>query len=249
MIKGIYQAAAGLLAESKAHEVRANNLANVSTVGYKKDTPFFKLLVAADGNGGVDGAKDPQDASCVSIGGTAIDFSQGGLRHTGNPLDLTIEGSGFFAVQMPNQEAYTRAGNFRLSPEGKLTDQSGYPVLGLQGELVIPAGGVVEIDSNGEVFVDRASVGSLKIVDFEDKSVLRKAGNNLFVNESSVASPIAAKSAEVNQGFLEMSNSNVIEEMVSMIDGMRHFESHQKAIQSMLSDSIGKMISTLPHLQ
>ena len=245
MIQGLYEAASGLLSEARAHEIRANNLANINTVGFKKDTPFFRLLAES----GSSSRYDPKSPSGVVVGGTATDFSQGPLRGTGNPLDLALKGEGFFAVQFGDKEGYTRAGNFKVGPEGELLDQNGLSVLAEQGELSIAAGAQVTIDSNGEVFTDGNSIGVLKVVTFDDKSVLKKMGSSLWVDGTENAEPKKATGAKVQQGFLESSNANVIEEMVSMIDEMRRFEAHQKTIRSVLDDTVGRTINSLPSLK
>jgi len=248
MIKGLYEAASGLLTEARAHEIRSNNLANINTVGYKKDTPFFRTLLKAGAASDSSTSFDPLAPSCVSVGGTATDFSQGPLRQTSNPLDLAIQGDGFFVVKFGDKQGYTRAGNFKIGPGGELLDQSGLPVLAGQGELTVPAGAVIRVDTNGEVFANGSPVGSLRLVTFDDKSVLEKVGANIWGTKMDDVQPKEATGAEVHQGFLESSNANIIEEMVSMIDGMRRYESHQKSIRAILDDTVGKTITTLPIL-
>lgn len=244
MIKGLYEAASGLVSEAKAHEIRANNLANVSTVGYKKDSPFFRLLTKEGSNDGSSAASN-SNASCVTVGGTAVDFSQGPLRMTGNVLDLAIEGEGFFVVQLGEQEAYTRAGNFRLGPDGSLLSQDGLHVLGRHGKLSVPEGAKITVGPDGELLADGESIDNFSVVTFEDLSVLEKAGGNLFTSKTDQQEPVDASDFQLHQGFLESSNANIIEEMVSMIDGLRRYESHQKGIHMMLDDSVGKAISSL----
>ncbi|MBN2207874.1 MAG: flagellar basal-body rod protein FlgF [Candidatus Coatesbacteria bacterium] len=249
MIKGLYEAASGLLAEARAHEIRSNNLANVNTVGFKKDTPFFRILTHEVPRSGSSAAYDPQRASCVVVGGTVTDFSQGPLRQTDNPLDFAIQGDGFFVVNLGDKQGYTRAGTFKIGPGGEIVDQNGFPVQAGQGGLAVSEGAEILVDSNGEVFADGNSVGRLRLVTFQDKSVLNKAGANIWVAKTDEFQPQDATDAEVHQGFLESSNANVIEEMVSMIEGMRLFESHQKSIRSLLDDTVGKTINTLPNLR
>jgi len=248
MIKGLYEAASGLLTEARAHEIRSNNLANINTVGYKKDTPFFRALVKEAATSSSSPSRDPLAPSCVMVGGTATDFSQGPLRQTSNPLDLAIQGDGLFVVKFGDRQAYTRAGNFKIGSGGELLDQSGLPVMAGQGELTVPEGAVVRIDTNGEVFANGDPIGALKLVTFDDKSVLQKVGANLWVTKMDDVQPKEATDAEVHQGYLESSNANIIEEMVSMIDGMRRYESHQKSIRAILDDTVGKTITTLPIL-
>jgi len=249
MIKGLYEAAAGLQAQAMAQEIRSNNLANMETVGFKKDTPFFRILTSQGASSGSSAAQDQQQASCVVVGGTTTDFSQGPLRETDNPLDLAMQGDGFFVVKFGNKQGYTRAGNFKIGSDGEIVDQNGFPVQAARGELRVPEGAEVLVDTNGDVFADGNSVGSLRLVTFEDKSVLNKAGSNIWVTKTDDVQPKDVTDPEVYQGFLESSNANMIEEMVSMIDGMRQFDMHQKSISSLLDDTVGKTIDTLPNLR
>ncbi|MBN1592156.1 MAG: flagellar basal-body rod protein FlgF [Candidatus Coatesbacteria bacterium] len=248
MIKGLYEAASGFLTEARAQEIRSNNLANVNTVGYKKDVPFFKLLVKEGAKAGETGSYDPLAPSSVVMGGTATDFSQGPLRQTGNLLDLALQGEGFFAVRIGDSEGYTRAGNFKLGENGELLDQNGLRVLAAQGELNVPEGANLVINTDGEVFADGESIGSIKLVEFDDPRLLEKVGSNIWVAKTDEAVPREAKEVELHQGFLESSNTSIIDEMVSMIDGMRRYESHQKNIRAILEDTVARTINTLPNL-
>lgn len=247
MNSGFYTAVSGFLAQARAHQIRTNNLSNITTVGYKRDRAFFRLLVQAASF--QPGSVERTVNSCVVVGGTKMDFSQGALRQTGNPLDLAIKGDGFFVVSLGNGQAYTRAGNFTLDSRGRLCDQNGLAVLGKGGEITLPCASQIVVDPEGKIYADGLEVGSLRLVRFANKSALRKVGRNLMVMTNPNEAPVDAAGAEVRQGYLESSNANVIEEMVSMIEGLRQYETHQRVIQLILNDSLGRAIQTLPNLR
>ncbi|MDI3543382.1 MAG: flagellar basal-body rod protein FlgF [Candidatus Atribacteria bacterium] len=234
MIRGIYTSTSALDLQEIKQEVWANNIANLDTPGFKKEliwaeaaqeTNIFRFL----------GSQSPYPLGEMTAGvqpGTEkiTDFSPGTLEETGNYLDLAIEGNGFFVVSTPSGEAYTRAGNFQLDGEGRLITVSGYPVLGEGGEIVLPAGGKASIDEEGNISVDGEEVDRLRIVDFADRSVIRKNGENLFVAEG--VAPQEAINFRVRQGFLEKSNLDPIEAMVSMIEALREYEIAQRMLIS-----------------
>jgi len=165
-----------------------------------------------------------------------IDFSNGPQKRTSNPLDVAINGEGFFALE---GDRYTRNGNFKLDSEGNLTDQNGIKVLGDGGSLTLQ-GSKIDISPSGEIFVDEVSVGTLKIVDFADKSVLVKSDGGFFTSNESGSEVQPA----ISQGYLEESNVNVVRELVEMIRAQREFESYQKMIRS-FDETVGKTISDL----
>ncbi len=219
MLKGLYLSKAGMLPQKQQLEVAANNLANINTIGYKKEDIFFRHLVNA------------VNASDPAQGEQKIDFSEGALRHTGNPLDAAIVGDGFFVVQTDQGEAYTRNGSFSLDGEGRLVTQSGDPVLSDSGELQIQ-GKSVKINEKGELLVDGQSVGRLRIVTFDDPQRLLRIGKNYFSQGDTVPSDVPEDDVDIRGGFLEGSNVNGIQEMISLIDLNRNYELGQKSIQS-----------------
>lgn len=236
VIRGIYSSTSGLNLRELEQDLWANNLANIDTPGFKKDllvqeTSGFEkeLFRFANGERAYLGKLAFGTSSVVA---QIIDFSQGTIETTGNPLDLALDGKGFFVVMTPQGEAYTRAGNFTLSAEGKLVTWEGYPVMGEQGEIVVDNSGDLEINENGEVRVDGNLVNRLQVVDFEDYSVLAKKGQNLFTVEDASIVPRSAQNFKVVQGALERANLNPVEAMVRMIEVLREYESIQKTIQS-----------------
>ncbi len=229
MNSGIYASVSGSLAAMRRLDVISNNLANVNTPGYKKDKMSFEGLLA--------GAANPP---AVPQGTTAdpvmqkeniyIDFAGGPTSQSGNPLDLALDGDGFFAVTTPEGTSYTRQGNFRTSADGTLVTVDGYPVQGAGGSAIRIQGSRVEIDAKGGVIVDGAQVGAISVVDFEKPYALTKVGSALFVPADPQAASQVGK-ALVQQGHIEGSNVESISEMVQMIETNRYFEACSKVIK------------------
>ncbi len=166
MNSGMYPAVSGSLAAMRRMDMISNNLANVNTPGYKKDKMSFEGLLA----GPVNPPAVPQGTTADPIlqkENVYIDYSSGATSQSGNPLDLAINGDGFFAVTTPEGTAYTRQGNFRTSADGTLTTVDGYPVQGVSGTAIHVQGSQVEIDAKGNVTVDGTQSGTISVVDFE----------------------------------------------------------------------------------
>jgi flagellar basal-body rod protein FlgF len=153
------------------------------------------------------------------------------LRQTGASLDVAIVGKGFLEVQTPEGLQYTRNGGLSVNAEGELSTAEGWPVMG-QGGAIRIEGGRVDIDEEGQVMVDGDVVGVLKVVDFSDRSALKKAGNSLFKDENGGSEKIAAEGYRIAQGRLESSNVDAIRTMTEIIETLRVFESYQKVIRS-----------------
>jgi flagellar basal-body rod protein FlgG len=171
------------------------------------------------------------------------DFTEGVLEATGRDLDLAIQGDGFFAVQTPNGEAYTRNGSFSLSPSGQLVTSENYPVLTDGGPLTVQ-GGKLTVTATGQVSVDNAALGTLRIVDFADPSQLKKINGSLYAAPTGAA-PTPASPIVVRQGYLEKSNVDVMKEMAEMMESYRMFETGQRLIQ-IQDESLGKAVNELP---
>lgn len=218
---GIFQnlAVIGLFRQERRHELIANNLSNAQTAGFKKDVPVFHRIFS-------------EAFSSYQLGEfetSVTSFQQGELQATRNPLDLAIEGEGFFKVKTPQGIRYTRSGNFRLNREGTLVQDSGYPVLGRTGEINLK-GNQFSIDKDGTVYVDGASRDKIALVTFSDLNGLKKEGHALFKQES-VQEEKEVPQSQVHQGTMELSNINIMEEMVRMIDALRSFEACRKIVQ------------------
>jgi flagellar basal-body rod protein FlgG len=153
-----------------------------------------------------------------------VDFSSGNLIHTGNPLDIALDGNGFIALE---GNLYTRRGDLRKDGDGFLTSYSGIKVLGKNGPIKLPKGTEIYINESGAIFVDGVEIDSIQIVDFPQKENLLKSGKETF---STTDNPIKAK-AIIKEGYLETSNVDIVMEMFRMIETLREFETYQKAIQ------------------
>ncbi len=230
MDSGIYTAIAGALASQDRIDVLSSNLANVNTVGYKRDRYSFESVLASVNNPTQsDGTlTDPPTMPRMIF---ETDYSHGTLRQSGNPLDVALDGDGFFVVNGPKGRSYTRQGNFHLDAGGKLVNADGYEVLGTGGPIVIK-GGHVEIDQKGAISVDGNPVAKLAVVDFPKPYPLQKVGGSLFMSNGSQVTEQPVTSTSVLQGSIEESNVNAIQEMALLIDGTRNYESCMKAIRT-----------------
>lgn len=236
-----------MLAKWTEQDVITNNMANVDTPGFKrhlllwKEEPRFKMhrlydAVIETPGGDYDIRPYIGDMGTgVRVKGEFIDFSEGSLKSTGNTLDLAIRGDGFFEIDRPGKgKFYTRAGNFIRNSEGLLTTLHGDRVLGADGNPIpIQADGLY-FQKNGTL-VDRDGIvlGQVRLVTFNDKQMLSKMGDNNFAaTEKSGAAVPAPAGTEVRQGYLEVSNSNIIHDMVQMIVANRAYEANQRVITS-----------------
>lgn len=229
MNSGIYGAVSGSLAAVNKLDVLANNLANVTTPGYKKDRIRFESVLASAGAAGADDGV--QESPMLVQEAFSVDFTAGDIKHTGNTFDLALDGDGFFVVNTPEGKAYTRQGNFRIDANGKLVTSDGYEVLG-GGAPILIRGGSVSFDPQGKMFVEGVETGRIDVVDFPQPYDLAKAGSALFVPKTPDAASRAATGTKVMQGKLEGSNVNAVEEMVRMIEATRASESCQRLIQN-----------------
>jgi flagellar basal-body rod protein FlgG len=209
----------GLFRQERRHELIANNLSNAQTAGFKKDVPVFHKIFS-----------EAFSSSPLGEFETSVtSFQQGELQTTQNPLDLAIEGEGFFKVKTPQGIRYTRSGHFRLNREGTLVQDSGYPVLGRTGEINL-RGNQFSVDKDGTVYVDGSIRDKIALVTFADLKGLRKEGQALFKLESEQEEKEVSQS-QLHQGALELSNINIMEEMIRMIDALRSFQACHKIVQ------------------
>jgi flagellar basal-body rod protein FlgG len=249
MIRSLWIAKTGLDAQQTQLDVISNNLANVSTNGFKRAHAVFEdLLYQTLRQPGAQSSQQTQVPSGLQVGtgvspvATVKVFTQGNLQLTGNPLDLAIQGNGFFQVLQPDGSvAYTRDGAFQTDSQGVLVTASGYPV---QPQITIPANALsVTIGQDGTVSALQpgssrpTQVGSLQLVSFVNPAGLQSAGENLYLESGSsgTASSNAPGSnglGRIKQGSVETSNVNVVEELVSMIQTQRAYEINSKAIST-----------------
>ncbi len=268
MSKGIFTAVSGAIAQSAKLDTIANNLANVNTPGFKKDGQLFReYLTSYEKEPGtitvprvpasIESFYDMQggDKSYVDLNGTYTDFAQGGMKSTGNRLDIGLEGDGFFEVGTPEGVRLTRAGSFTVDSEGRLVTKQGYPVLrdgapgqAAAGREIRLTSANVTISQAGEIFDNNQSIGKLSLVSVGNKDALLKQGQNLFTFKDNLEPDLSvAQDLKLNQGFLETSNVNPIREMTEMIATTRLFESTQKGIQA-YDQMIGKAVNDVPKL-
>jgi len=229
MNSGMYSALSGNLTAMRRMEIITNNLANINTLGYKKDKVSFESVLA----GSVYPPVVPQSTTADPIlqrESITIDYAPGMMNRTGNALDVAIDGDGFFTVAGPEGPAYTRQGSFRMTSDGTLVTVDGFPVIGNDGKNIKVQGGTISIGVKGDVTVDGERVDTLKIVDFPKPYNLRKIGSALFMPEGSKTVPLVATNAEVRSEYLEASNVDPISEMVQLIDASRYFDSCQRVI-------------------
>ncbi len=233
MIKGIYSSEAAMRPKMARMEVLANNLANINTTGFKADRVFVRMLEQS-AKGAVDGRGDMTGVTT----GKYIDTTAGSLQQTDNPLDLAVDGEGYFLVQTSRGTRLTRNGNFTMSKEGTLTTAEGYTLLGTNGPIQIPQKDRLDvreltISQSGEVVMNKEPLGQLRIVVPEHPDALQKDHESLFfVDQNERVLDIAPDRINVRQGFVEESNVEGIQEMIAMIELSRGFETDQKMIQS-----------------
>ncbi len=268
--KGIYTALSGAMAQNVKLESIANNLANVNTPGFKRDQQVFREYLTANEKPPevIQAPKDVAaiesfynmqggDKSFVESIGTFTDHGQGTVKATGGTLDLAIDGDGFFEVLTPQGTRFTRAGNFTIDGNGALVTKEGFFVLS-QGEpgsdpqdrvIQMSGEGVITFSDSGDVVQGQETVARVGVVKIADKDSIQKMGSSLYSFKPGATAAVEnLENPGVRQGFLEMSNVNVVQEMTDMISANRIFEISQKAIQS--HDTLAdKMINVVGKVQ
>lgn len=249
MMRSLWTAATGMEAQQLNMDVIANNLANVNTTGFKKSRADFQDLLyqtmRTAGAAETEGTQVPtgiQVGLGVRTGSIQKINTQGDIQNTGNQLDVVIEGDGFFQVMLPSGKyGYTRDGSFKVDGTGKLVTSDGYSIW---PEITIPkeagsvsfgATGAVIAKTNGET--ESQKLGDLKIVKFQNPAGLQNMGRNLLLateasGEATEDAPGSNGLGTLSQGFLEMSNVKVVEEMVNLIVAQRAYEVNSKSIQT-----------------
>lgn len=242
MNSGLYAALTGAVTSMQRLDTIANNLANVNTAGFKKDKISFESLLNATSTPVANKlTDDPVFAGELH----STDFSQGPHRQTGNPLDVALEGEGFFVVNTPQGRGYTRQGSLQRGSGGQLVTANGFEVLGNGAPIAIPQNAArIDIDGRGGVYADGIQVGAIDLVDFAKPYALQKQGNGIFLPADANTAPQAAVNARVAQGYLEESNVSTISEMVQMIETNRHYEACTRVIRS-FDDITGKAVNDL----
>jgi len=249
MQRSLFIAATGMEAQRLSIDVISNNLANVNTTGFKKSrADFQELLYQGIKSAGASSAEGAELPSGIQVGlgvkPAAVQkmFQQGDFVSTGNSLDLVIEGQGFFQITKPDGEiAYSRAGALKINSEGNIVNSDGYA---LEPAITIPANTLqITIAQDGTVSTLEAGsstptqVGQIELAQFINPGGLNATGKNLFLPTAASGEPITGNPGSdglgtINQGFLELSNVNVVEEMVNMIVSQRAYELNSKVVQS-----------------
>lgn len=242
MTRGIDAAATGMASMLIFNDVLANNLANVNTPGFKQSISTFKnfqdvMVNQLDASKGYQTDKPAigtVSAGCV-VDSTVLDLKQGSIKVTGNPLDLAINGDGFFTVKTPNGEAYTRNGRFIRLTDGTVATTEGYALMGESGPIKLDLSNIksrdILVDEKGTVRLNDQIIDKLKIADFKDKKSLAQIGNSAIVSTIN-EKPVEAGNFKITQGGVESSNANVVECMVNSITGSRIYETMAKIIES-----------------
>jgi flagellar basal-body rod protein FlgG len=260
VLRALYTAATGMEAQQINIDTIANNIANVNTTGFKQARAEFQdLLYQNIRPAGTAASTSTEYPTGLQVGlgsrpvATSRIYRQGDFRQTGNPLDLVIEGKGFFQVKLPSGEtAYTRDGSLHLNKDGTLVTADGDP---LEPQITIPTDAQeIVIGSDGTVSITQAGqstaqqVGTLQIASFQNPSGLSGVGRNLLMATTASGDAVPGNPGEnglgrINQGFLEQSNVNVVEEMVNMIIAQRAYEVNSRAVR--VADDMLSQINNL----
>lgn len=242
MLRGLYTAYTGMLNEQYRMDIMSNNLANADTTGFKKEgstSQAYDEVMAVKIKDLSENPNVPKRLGKMSlgvkIGETFTDFSQGSLRITDNTYDLAIGGNGFYNIEFTNKAGetstkYTRDGGFTLTKEGYLVTKDGDYVLGENGRIQVSTTAAdTIIDRDGSIYQDGNLVTKIKVTEFEDTNYLTHYGETMWdAKEGAVSHDV--ENPNIYQGYLEMSNANVVKEMVNMITISRQYEANQKMI-------------------
>jgi len=260
MIKAMRTAASGMIAQQMNVDNIANNLANVNTTGYKKSKVEFQDVLYQNlrkaGTATAVGTMVPTNLD-VGYGTRAVatvrEFSVGDLMQTGNPLDLAIEGNGFFQITMPDGTmAYSRDGALKLSAEGRIVTSDGFY---LYPEITVPDNATsMSVGINGEVSAmlvgseEPQVIGQIELAKFINPAGLSAVGHNLYIQTPASGNPIVGNPTEegmgkLDQGYLEISNVKVVDEMVNMIVAQRAYELNSKVVQT--SEDMTQIVNNL----
>lgn len=260
MVRSLYTAATGMLAQQLQIDTTSNNISNVNTIGYKKNrAEFADLIYQTMEYAGTSKSSTTMSPTGMEVGlgvrPSAIQklFIQGNFKETGNNLDLAITGKGFFQIQLPDGTiAYTRNGSFKLDGNGTIVNADGNPMM---PQIVIPADATqLSISADGIVSVLQAGqqtmtqVGQIELADFVNPAGLHSLGDNNFLNTTASGNPIAGTAGlngfgQLRQGFVEMSNVALVEEMTDLITGQRAYEANSKVITT--SDEMLQTVNNL----
>ena len=245
MIQGLYAAATGMMSVQARQEVIANNIANAATTGYRRHQSvaigFYQHFATA--------MRNPTHFSIRSAPGggvkvveTFTDSAAGALRNTGNPMNMALQGPGFFVVNTPQGERFSRAGDFSISAEGNLVTSEGFDIIGTNGQPIAVGDGVVNVSRDGNVTVDGTPSGQIRLIEFETPERLIRQGDNLYFATDEVLEQSAnASDTVIMHKHLELSNVKVSGELTQMMLGLRAYEANQRVIQA-LDTTLSRLI-------
>jgi len=260
MIRSLYTAATGMVAQQTQIDTTSNNIANVNTIGYKKQrAEFADLMYQTMERTGASTSSTTVSPTSIEVGlgvrSTSIvkQFSQGNFKETGNDLDIAINGKGFFQIQLPDgTTAYTRNGSLKLDNEGNIVNSDGYKILPVvtvpkdAAQISIGTDGIISVlQGDQEEMID---VGQIKLANFINPAGLHSLGDNNFLNTSAsgdatIGIPGLEGMGQTRQQFVEMSNVQLVEEMTDLITGQRAYEASSKAIKT--SDEMLQTVNQL----
>jgi flagellar basal-body rod protein FlgF len=227
MDSGYYAAMTGLMARTQALDTAASNLANAQTAGYRAEREYFRSALLGQGG------EDSQLGQAVNryglLGGDRLSMAQGPMQQTGSPLDLAIQGDGFFAVQTANGVRYTRDGSFHRSQSGDLVTSANEPVLSSTGKSISIPPGEVAIGSAGVISVSGGAVATVGVFRFTDGVQLKPEGADRYASPEGIA-PTQSGDAVIQQGTLEGANEDVVQGTLDLITMQRQAEMMQKAL-------------------
>lgn len=251
MIRGLYTAATGMMVQRKKMDVLTNNIVNAETTGFKSDdvvsSAFDSMMLERinDPNLSVVGTDIGRYSFGTHVEEMVTDFTQGPIEDTGRSTDLALSGDGFFSIETPNGERYTRSGNFSVNAQGYLVTADGNYVLGKSGRIYV-GNSNFSVSGDGTVTGDLAATDQLKLVTFTDTGNLRKQGDNLYYAYNGER-PQAATDCSVRQGAQESSNVEAADTMVDMMTIYRKYEACQKAV-TMNNETLGLAVNKLGRL-
>ena len=251
MVRGLYIASTGMVVQSKQMDLISNDLANATTTGYKKSTSIaesFPEVLLTRLNDYQNGISNDQIVGSINFGATIdevyTDYTQGSVINSSNPTDLAIQGDGFFVINAPEGELYTRDGSFQIDQNGNLVTKEGYAVMGMNGPISFGEdflNGIhdIVIKETGEIQINGETIDQIQLTAFTDNQNLEKLGDNFY--RGGEKQPF---DGYVLQYFTEASNVNPVTTMVDMIKVSRAYETNQKMIQTQ-DQLLGKAINEL----
>jgi len=234
----------GMQSDVQRLHVISQNLANLSTTGFKREVAVTRAFNDYL-HGGVNGTGLQATGYAQPVVTTTTDQSAGPLKYSSNPLDVAVEGDGYMVVAAPWGEAYTRQGSLQIDATGRLVTSGGLAVLGTSGEIHL-SGSTPRIDQEGNVYDGTQLVDRLRVVQAPDPSTLVRVGSGLFANEAS-GSIVEATNYRMRQGYTEAANVVSMHEMIKMIETVRHFEASQKLARG-YDDMLDRAINLLGEL-